>query len=252
MNKKKFFSLITVALLFFGIFTIALPLANAASVTTYAFLAVNPDPVGVNQPITIVVWIAPIAPGVGDLHTGYTVTITKPDGTTSTLGPKTAWPHGAAAWGYTPTAVGDYSFKFNYAGDTFAGDDFLPSESPVTVLTVQEEPTLDWPGAPLPTDYWEGVVNTENREWYQISGSWLDCYYDSTYVGFADATAGYNPYSTAPRSPHIMWTKQATTGGLAGGELGALGEYSGLSYGVFLCPPIIMNGRFCLYGSANW
>jgi hypothetical protein len=242
-NKNKLTAISIFAALIIVSLITAIPATKATTFTMAAQLAVNPDPVGVNQPITIVVWVAPLAPNVGDLHTGYTVTITDPDGIITTLGPKTAWPHGAAAWGYTPTKVGDYSFKFNYAGDTFGPDTFLPAESPVTILTVQEDPTPDWPAAPLPADYWEGVVNTENREWYQISGSWLDTYYDSTYVGFGDATAGYNPFSTAPRTPHIMWTKPATTGGLSGGELGSLGEYSGLSYGVHLSPPIIMNGR---------
>ena len=248
MKTSKYFTKIsTIALtlmLALSAISITLPIAQAKNITTKAFLSVNPNPVGVNQQITIVAWVLPIPDyDHAGLFSGFTVTITKPDETTSTLGPKTAWPHGAMAWTYNPTTVGDYSFKFNYPGETFGGDEFLPAESPVTILTVQEEPTPDWPAAPLPSEYWGGVVNTENREWNQISGSWLDCYYNSTYTGFADATAGYNPYSTAPRTPHIMWTKQATTGGLAGGELQSFGEYSGLSYEVQLSPPIIMNGR---------
>jgi len=242
-NKTKISTIALILTLTITTLVIGLPYVKAANVKTYAQLGVNPNPVGVNQPVTIIVWVAPIPPDVGDLFGGFTVTITKPDGTTTTLGPKQAWPHGAAFFSYTPTAVGDYTLKFNYPGETHGTDFFLPAESPTTTLTVQEERVPDWPGVPLPSDYWEGVVNTENRRWSAISGSWLTCYYNSTYTGFGDATSGYNPYSTAPRSPHIMWTKPATTGGLAGGDFGAFGEYSGLSYGVFLTPPIVMNGR---------
>jgi len=176
--------------------------------------------------------------------TGFKVTITKPDGNIDTLGPKDSWPMGAAFFTYTPTMTGEYSLKFNYPGQTFpSGEVYLPAESPITTLVVQEEPLEPWPAAELPTEYWERPINAENREWASIGGDWLMCYYNSTYTGFADAAAGYNPYSKAPRSSHIVWTKPLTSGGLAGGELETLGYYSGISYNVRLTPPIVMNGK---------
>lgn len=221
------------------------PTANAQTISPKAFLSVTPNPVGINQQTTIVIWVQPIPPDSSEVFSGFEVTITKPDGTTETLGPVNSWPVGAAFFTYTPTSLGTYKFKFNYPGETFAstGEEYLSAESPTADLIVQQEKIPDWPKANLPTDYWTQPVNTENREWSTISGSWLMCYYNSTYTGFADATAGFNPYSQAPRAPHIMWTKALTAGGLAGGDLGSLGQYSGLSYDVRLTPPIIMNGK---------
>ena len=238
---KSIFSITTIILLITAIFATSLPTAKS-DVTTVASLSVTPNPVGVNQPLTILAWVQPLAINVGDLYNDFTVTITKPDGTTTTLGPKTAWPMGAAPFSYTPSVVGEYSFKFNYPGETFSDDTYLPAESPTTILTVQEERISDWPSVPLPTDYWVRAT-TENRDWYNVTGAWYMCYYDSTYTGYGDTGGGYNPYSEAPRAPHIMWTKPATIGGLAGGDIGTQGAYSGLSYSVFAAPPIIMNGR---------
>jgi outer membrane protein assembly factor BamB len=98
------------------------------------------------------------------------------------------------------------------------------------------------PTTPLP-EYIDGIVNTENREWSGIVGSWMMWGYDSTYTGYGDSGGGYNPYTTAPRSPHIRWTKPATTGGLAGGAYLSDGAFSGQSYYTFGNPPIIMHNR---------
>jgi outer membrane protein assembly factor BamB len=238
--------ILTIVLLIATITMVPLPIIAAKTVSPNAFLAVNPNPVGVNQQVSIIVWCQPITPynSIPTPMIEYTVTITKPDGSIDTLGPMDSWPMGAAFFSYTPTMTGDYAFKFNYPGQTFpSGEVYLPAESPITTLTVQAEKVPDWPAAELPTDYWERPINCENREWSTISGDWLMCYYNSTYTGFGDASAGYNPYTKAPKSSHILWTKSVTSGGLAGGELGSLGYYSGLSYNVYCTPPIIMNGK---------
>jgi len=220
-------------------------------ITPTAYLSITPNPVGVDQQVNVMAWLQPIPPSSGDVFNGFTVMVTKPDGSVETLGPVDSWPMGAAFFTYTPNVVGTYSFKFSYPGQIFAstGEEYAGVESQTVDLTVQQEKIADWPKADLPDSYWTHPVNTENRDWNVICGSWLMCYYNSTYTGFGDATSGFNPYSEAPRSAHIMWTKPATTGGLAGGNYESLGEYSGLSYDAYGCPPIIMNGR--LYVNTN-
>ena len=54
------------------------------------------------------------------------------------------------------------------------------------------------------------------EHWNTISGPWLV----STY----NATGPYNPYSYAPTSAHILWSKVTTVlqEGLAGGQYGSL------------------------------
>ena len=233
-------------------FSIALvPIASAQTVTTYAQLSVNPNPVGKNQMVNVIVWVQPIPPEAGEVFNGFEVTITKPDGNTETLGPVDSWPVGAAFFPYTPTTVGEYTFKFTYPGQTMSsGEEYQPATSQTVTLTVQEDPITGMPTTPLP-EYIDGIVNTENREWSGIIGSWMMTYYDSTYTGYGDSGGGYNPYSTAPRSAHIRWAIPATTGGLPGGEVGTQGVYSGLSYSSFGNPPIVMHNRLFVNTYAN-
>ncbi len=222
---------------------VLVPIASAQTVTTYAQLAVNPNPVGKNQMVNVIIWVQPVPPEAGEVFNGFEVTITKPDGNTETLGPVDSWPVGAAFFPYTPTTVGDYTFKFTYPGQTMSsGEEYQPATSQTVTLTVQEDPILGMPTTPLP-EYIDGIVNTENREWSSIVGSWMMTYYNSTYTGYGDSGGGYNPYTTAPRSAHIRWAIPAATGGLPGGDSGTAGVYSGLSYSSYGNPPIIMHNK---------
>jgi outer membrane protein assembly factor BamB len=223
---------------------------QGATITVNLQLAVNPNPTGVDQTVDVIIWGQPIPPGSGEVFSDFTVTITKPGGTTQTLGPVDSWPIGAQVLRYTPTEVGDYTFRLNYPGDYFASEDqtYLGGQSPETTLTVQEDYVQGMPTTPLP-EYIDGIVNTENREWSGIVGSWMMTYYDSTYTGYGDSGGGYNPYSTAPRSPHIRWAIPAGMGGLPGGDLVSDGVYSGLSYSSYGNPPIVMHNR--LYVNTN-
>ena len=255
-NKKtKATAIIAVLTLILVSMIAAVPISSAqqgATITVALQLAVNPNPTGVDQTVDVIIWGQPIPPGSGDVFHDFTVTITKPGGTTQTLGPIDSWPVGAQIFRYTPTELGEYTFKLNYPGDYFASEDqtYLPGQSPITTLTVQEDPIPNMPTTPLP-EYINGIVNTENREWSGIVGSWMMTFYDSTYTGYGDSGGGYNPYSTAPRSPHIRWAIPATTGGLPGGEVGTAGPYSGLSYNSFGNPPIIMHNKLFVNTYAN-
>ena len=217
---------------------------QGATITVALQLAVNPNPTGVDQTVDIIIWGQPIPPGSGEVFHDFTVTITKPGGTTQTLGPVDSWAVGAMTFRFKPTELGEYTLKLNYPGDYFASEDqtYLGGQSPTTTLTVQEDPIPNMPTTPLP-EFINGIVNTENREWSGIVGSWMMTYYDSTYTGYGDSGGGYNPFSTAPRSAHIRWAIPATTGGLPGGEAESQGPYSGLSYSSFGNPPIVMYNR---------
>ena len=95
---------------------------------------------------------------------------------------------------------------------------FQASTSPKVSLTVQQAPIQGFNEAPvpLPTQYWTQPIYAQNRSWNTISGPWLV----STY----NATGPYNPYSYAPTSAHILWSKVTTVlqEGLAGGRYGSL------------------------------
>jgi hypothetical protein len=243
---------------------ISLPTVNAHDppwqIPTYAFLVVAPNPIGVNQQVEVVFWrdIPPptAGGGYGDRWTFY-VNITKPDGNTERQGPFTSDDVGGSYMLYTPDQVGTYDFQAIFPGQTlandnpdptvtrpsaFVGDYYEPSTSNKVELTVQQEPIPVTPDIPLPTDYWTRPISDENREWSQISGNWLMAKYDKDAVAY-EYSGNWNPYTTAPNTAHIVWTKELTFGGIVGGEYGAgMGYYTGLQYEPKFNPPIIMNG----------
>ena len=99
MSKNK----ITIALILIATIAVTLisfmPIAKAQQVQYYpqfTFIGVAPDPVGVNQPVTLVVWTGEIPPttptddqlgSVGNRQawTGQTITVTSPGGDVDTI-----------------------------------------------------------------------------------------------------------------------------------------------------------------------
>lgn len=194
--------------------------ATAQTIPTVAFLSVTPNPVGLGQYVVVSFWVTPPPPWDGDWahppipYEGYRVTITKPDGSTDMRGPFTSFGSGSYYFVYTPAALGKYSAKFSFPGDST----HTASESRTISFTVQQEKIPDYPGSQLPTGYWERPINSENREWYSISGNWLSSSWSMPY----NASIGsFNPYSTGPNTAHILWRKQVGLGGLVGGEYGS-------------------------------
>ena len=242
------------------------------TVPTKAFLAVTPDPVGVGQTILVNIWTTP-GIDVERYRTGYTVTITKPDGTTDTVGPLNSFKgDGTCYFTYTVGQVGTWKFQFSYPGGYYAAGNYTenagafmlfgapttnvsfplsmyytPSSTPVTSITVQQAMVSSWPASPLPTDYWTRPIQPDNREWWVIAGN-----YPATgqVGGGADWPANTNPYVTsaysftpyvqAPTSAHILWRIQTSDAGLIGGTKGTnsiVSEFGGTT------PLVIYNGR---------
>ena len=124
--KNKIFA-IAISIFFILSMTGSLTLIPSASahtppikVPTYAFINAAPNPVGVGQQVTLTFWIDKVPVGAegpyGDRWRDMTVTVTKPDGTTTTLGPYTSDSTGGASAYYTPTATGTYKLLFNFQG----------------------------------------------------------------------------------------------------------------------------------------
>jgi outer membrane protein assembly factor BamB len=204
------------------------------------------------QPLTVNLWVYPAPAGpnfewYGEAFDDVTVTFTRPDGTTDTFLPVdgsgglpagTTEMIGAIWFYYTPDQVGTWSASFSFPGQTFtyAGYTvyYTPCTSPTTTFEVQQDavqiglPPVELPG---PNQYWERPINADNREWSQISGAWRHAQYDASYSSF-------NPYSTAPNSPHILWKRQVSAGGIVGGEWGSMSYADGGG-----SPPVIMMGR---------
>ena len=106
----------------------------------------------------------------------------------------------------------------------FVGDYFEASTSPKMTLTVQQEAITVSPNTPLPTGYWQRPIISTNLDWYKIAGNWLGYTLGSgggaAGGGYYNLTANFNPYTTAPNSGHILWTKPYSFGGIMGGDFG--------------------------------
>ena len=168
-------------------------------------------------------------------------TITKPDGTKDSFMPidftlqhvgvnipGAAEISGTLEFLYIPTQVGNYSVTASFPGQTFTTDNqyanmnlsvyYKPSVSDPYTFTVQDTLVINnglasgYPWSPLPIEYWTNPVFTNNREWSAISGAWVEPSYDL--LG-----TSYNPYSTAPSTPHILWTSTPDNGTIAGSGL---------------------------------
>jgi outer membrane protein assembly factor BamB len=246
---------------------IVLPVAKAhdppLSWPTYAFCSVAPNPIGVGQTVNVNFWLALPPPTAsaqyGDRWQNMYVEVTRPDSHVDRLGPFTSDATGGTHTTYTPNTVGEYTFQMIFEGETLAGnnlgsdpsaypeigDYYEPSESNIMTLVVQDEPIPEPKVNPLPTQYWTRPIYGENNEWYSISGAWLGLA-ASTFAatGMYNATGNYNPYTTAPNTAHILWTKPEAFGGIIGGEFGGsqTANYYSTSQYEPKFAPIIMQG----------
>ncbi len=238
------------------------PSASAHSpgwnIPSFAYVSVAPSPVGVGQTVQVYMWVdvpLPSANVANDIRRhDYTLTITKPDGNIVT----NTWDYiddttGVQFYTYTPDQVGNYTIKFNYAGQnyTWSGayqNDWFEAANATTILRVQDEqlPTpIDT--YPLPTEYWARPIEGENNGWFMIASNWLNAPFIRT-GATSTGGAGWGRYQSdglGPNSPHIMWTKPIQFGGVVGGNnTNVLGEtyYMGGSYNVRFGNAIVMQG----------
>ena len=284
MLKSKTMAILIAAFLTIsmGASMILLPSAGAHSppwqIPTYSFCSVSPNPIGIGQQVNVNFWVNEPPPTAsaqyGDRYHNMTVIVTHPDGTKETLGPFSSDATGGSHTTFTPSVTGNYSFQFVFGGDTITDENpatpitnpsqhsasyldyFMPSVSNVFTLAVQQSPISYAAVSPLPTNYWTRPIYGENNNWYSVAGNWLGLA-ASTFAatGMYNATGNYNPYTTAPNSAHILWTKPEAFGGIIGGEFGGseTGNYYSTSQYEPKFAPIIMNGilYYTLYPGAS-
>jgi outer membrane protein assembly factor BamB len=243
----------------------ALPPANAAQVqrtyNSYTFAATSAvgGVIGIDQTLNIFVWEWTLPPNTLDEAArggvaagalpswhGFTVNIVQPDGSNKTLGPLNSDSVGSTYTSFKPDQLGTYiiqgffpgEFKNTTGYDTY----YLPSHSAPVTVTVQKE-AIGVPSWPLPTEYWERPINYENQEWWQIGGNWLGT--PLSYGAAFDLQGRYNPYTTAPNTAHIVWTKPIGFGGVAGGDFPdnpGVSYYTGVHYEARMSPTVAING----------
>jgi len=228
-----------------------IPAGQTADYTIYplTFLSVSPNPIGVGQMALVNMWIT-FPSGEGKFMNGYSVVITKPDGTSETVNKQSYVADGTSWFQYIPTQVGEYKFQFFFAGEyypagyyrngnystTRTGDfasaiynpsDYVaPAQSPVTVLNVQQQEVASWDGLmanagqTLPTNYWSHPIEPNNRNWANVAGNypWGETLVSQSTVSWSDEY--YGPYIPAVHTPHIVWEMTGPVAGIIGGETG--------------------------------
>ena len=202
----------------------ALQPSSAVSLKNYAVIDAIPNPVGVGEDVLIRTGILRPLGSVLLGWEGITVTVTKPDNTTQTLGPVRSDSTGVTFIRYTPDQVGTYKFQTHFpqqnatsswndaesGGRINAGDVMLAADSEVLELVVQQEPLTAYPGHFLPAEYWSRPIDPQLREWFVVSGNWV--------ARPDNSLAPYN--EDAPETAHVLWTTEITTGGMMGGLWG--------------------------------
>jgi outer membrane protein assembly factor BamB len=271
MSKIKSFVLSLFLVLAMLASLMTLPSVNAHDpplrISTYAFISVEPNPVGVGQTVYINFWIDKVPPTAigqwGYQWHGMTVKVTDPNGHTETLNMGNSDAAGGTWNSIVVDQIGTYHFEGNFPEQTakienpypYGGSGYVPvgadfindtylASSASTTLVVQEQPIeTAYPPNPLPTELWTRPVNSMNRNWYSISGNWLGLGAGSfANTGMYDANQNFNPYTEAPGSAHVLWTKPEAFGGQLGGEFGEseTGLYaSGTAYEPKFAPVIL-------------
>lgn len=188
---------------------LALPNADAASTRiSYSFIDAIPNPVGVHQETLLNFGLLNYLTTATDNWKGLTVTITKPDGTTDTIGPVNTDSTGATGRSYVPDQIGTYYLQVNFPQQDYQNVTYSASQSDKLALVVQAQPLQYYPGQPMPSEYWSRPIDSQLREWYALGGSWV-----------AVPLNMYAPGNQGPESPHILWTMPIgeAMGGLVGG-----------------------------------
>ncbi len=270
-NKKQV--ILAAILAFFIAFpVISLPIASAQSsneMTSFAYLIVEPNPVGVGQTTYIAMIVdvpLPSATEANDIRRhDYQLTITAPDGhVTKETWDRIADTTGVQSASFTPDQEGTYTFDFYYPAQNYTwttaeggsaayyGVVFLAANATAT-LTVQADPVPYTPNSALPTEYWSRPIYGEDFNWYVIGSQWLGSG-SSSYASSANyfgtfQQPGMSLWQTGgigPDSPHIMWTAPLEDGGVVGGiNTGIDGAtfYSGGSYEGRFQNALIIDGR---------
>jgi outer membrane protein assembly factor BamB len=255
LKRGKTSTIALILLLAISSFGFAISTAEAHfpawNIVTHAYVAPSPSTVGVGEYTQLVMWLDWVPPTAGgdggDRWRGFMLAVTKPDGTKTTLGPFTTSPVGSTYTTFTPDQAGTYSFVLsfpgqvltngtgvpNFRGAAYVNDTFLPSTSVPALLTVTQNATVQWQEPPIPTGYWTRPISDANRAWSSLASNWL---LGSWLVG------NWQTAGKAPNSPHILWQKLLTAGGIGDAQ------WPGQPYDIddYESPwssPIVMNGR---------
>jgi len=209
---------------------------------TYPFIFAVPNPTSVGQEILFAVGIDAAVANVNVGWEGLSVTIERPDGKVDKIENINTDSTGSTGVNYVPTMAGTYYCQMHFPeqpvkyasfGTLPLGTIMLASTTDKYELVVTDDPVPNYPGHPLPTEYWTRPIHGMLREWSTIAGNWVEwTNFNRLALGNADA----------PESPHILWTKEFQMGGLAGSPMGDHSVEDGAAYQTKFTNAIALGG----------
>jgi len=213
---------------------------GSTTLPTFLQLSAAPNPVGVDQTLYVNVFMTkpPLTSamfGMGVMYEGIIVEVTKPNGDVDEYGPYTTDATGGTYLSIVPEQVGEWTLQAHYPEQhieyrasgfmvppTFYNFTYAASDSEVVTVTVQSEPAQwNYHSPELPEEYWTRPIYSTNWQWGEkLGGSWFGLAVPAfADTGRYDANGNFNPYSQAPNSGHIMWSKATHNGGQPGGPI---------------------------------
>jgi len=198
-NKSKLSTIALILVLTISTTLAILPIAAAKG--TVCYLGAIPNPVGINQQVLLHVGILDQLPSPDQSWLGLSVTITDPEGGTSTISDIKTDSTGGTGVAFIPDKVGLYTLVAHFPEQVQRGTTYLASDSPPVELEVLAEAVPVYPGHSLPSNYWTRPIDAQLREWSAITGSWPNVPRNL-----------YAPYNDGPETAHILWTKPKNYG----------------------------------------
>lgn len=213
---------------------------GTTTLPTFLQLSAAPNPVGVDQTLNVNTFLTkpPLTGGMGGsgvMYEGIIVEVTKPNGNVDEYGPYTTDSTGGAWFSIEPDMIGSWTLRAHYPeqrveymASSFMGPSvfynftYAASDSDIVTVDVQEEDAQwNYRIPSLPEEYWTRPIYSTNWEWGEkLGGSWFGLAAPAFAVtGRYDANGNFNPYSQAPNSGHIMWSKATHNGGQPGGPI---------------------------------
>ena len=251
LSKNKFATAIALfSIIAMTISLIALPAVSAhnppVDIATFVYVAVAPNPVGLNQEMTFLFWNAfapPEAISNENIRWNFAVTVTNPNGNVTSLGNFVSGVEGRASTTFTPDMVGTWNVTVKFpntlygwddtaAQQVWTGDTFLASSFTASFV-VQSETVPE----PLPVDYYS------RGEWFKVTGYYGGSSSPQTYGNHANI---YRDNTVGSLTAHVMWTRPIEPGGVVGGNnVGVPGDafYSGLAYAHRFESTFILDGK---------
>ncbi len=241
----------------------AVPTTNAAVSAIYSYIYVTTSlgdqPGHVGQYFLLVAWTRDMPPDIGETTGaiaspsgragwyGMTIKLTDPDNITTTLEMPYSDPVGANYISYTPEKAGTYYiqafFPATWKNSTTSQTFYTAAQSAVDSFVVDTGAPSVWPESPLPDQYWQRPINAAARQWYVLASAWLGGAANVWPLGGAGGTVSNYAYCQAPETPHVLWSKPFSIGGLMDERTGTISYQTTHYQGTNFSPAVVLDGK---------